>query len=215
MLFRSDYSLDLIDRQIIKSLEILKTFLDLYKDHKKYNRPINYQIISNILNHTNFEVLRIKNQNNLNTNIFLKINSKIDNTHEKKFKIIAFKEINLNRYQYYNNIEKIVIKLIKGDIFLFILKEKENRLIIYKNFKENKYYLEVKDRINDFILLEDGNVVISLSYKILIYKLSNNIFNLEKEIKINNNIDSYLHLSNLCDNNFSFLLLYHIYYIFL
>ena len=33
-----DYSLDLIDQQIIKSLEILKTFLDLYKGHKKYNR---------------------------------------------------------------------------------------------------------------------------------------------------------------------------------
>lgn len=194
------------DQQILKSLQLLKTFLDLYKSYKNNNFKINYQIITNILKHTNFEILRINdnktfnNQNKLNKNIniFLKINLKIDKKNDKTFKIISFKKIKLNQFI----IKKILIKLKKGALFFFMITSMENKIIFYKNFKENKNYIEVNDKIIDFILLENGNVVIYLSNKILIYKFSKDIFSFEKLINLGNNIE-YYNLSHLCDNNFS------------
>ena len=123
------------DQQIIKTLELLKTFLDLYKNHKKNNQIINYIIISNILKHMNFEILRIrdnktfKNQDKLNEyiNIFLKIELKIDKNTDNIFKIISFKEIKLNKFL---TIEKLLIKIIKGAIYFFLF-TRGNRIILY------------------------------------------------------------------------------------
>ena len=164
-------------------MELLKTFLDLYKSHIKNNSPINYQIVANILDHINFEILSIKNQDKLNKKIiiiiFLKINSKIDKTSDKIINIISYKEIQLYQYR----IEQILIKLMKGALFFFMTADTKDTLIIYKNFKENKNYnIKVKDKIYDFILLENGNIVIYLSNTILIYKYSKDIFNFEKKI---------------------------------
>jgi hypothetical protein len=45
------------EQKIILCLELLKTFLDLYYYHK-INNSLNYQIISNIYKHTDFQILK-------------------------------------------------------------------------------------------------------------------------------------------------------------
>ena len=55
---------DFKDQQITRSLELLKTFLDLYYFHKKKN-TLNYQINLNILKHLDIEIIRLKDNDNI------------------------------------------------------------------------------------------------------------------------------------------------------
>ena len=50
-----------IDKQIVLTLELLKTFLDLYLYHKN-NNSLNYQLISNLLKNMNIELIRLKDK---------------------------------------------------------------------------------------------------------------------------------------------------------
>ena len=203
----NDYdSLDSKDCQIIDILKLLKSFTDLYKSHKNNNKIINYQIISNILKHTNFEILRIEDNKRYtnNINIFFKIDLSPDKINDKKFKIISFKKIISS---YYNDIEILKMKLIGDEIYFFAVHSWSESIInVYQDFKETKNKISLNDKIKNFIVLENGDLVIYLTCKLLIYKFSKDIFNLEKEIDLDNNKNCFAVLKHLCQNNFALLI---------
>ena len=193
------------DKQIINILKLLKTFIDLYKSHKNNHNIINYQIISNILKHTNFEILRIEDNKRYtnNINIFFKIDLISDKDNSKRFKIIAFKKIMNSIF----SVKIIKMKPIENDIYFFALKAgNEYEINIYKNFKESENYIKLDVEVIDFIILENANLVIYSSFELLIYKFSNGNFNFEKKIDLSYNQNNYQVLNHLCKNNFSFLI---------
>ena len=190
------YHFDSKDERIISILKLLKTFIDLYKSHKKNHRIINYQILSNILNHTNFEILRIEGDKRYtnNINIIFKIDLFPEKNNDKRFEIISFREKKI-----------LTMKIIKKDLYFFVLNSISKCIIfIYKNFKESENYIELDDEVYNFVILENDSLVIYTPCKLLIYKFSKDIFNFEKKININFNENTYHILNYLGQNNFSF-----------
>ena len=202
----NDYRyIDPKDEQIIKILKLLKTFIDLYESHKNNHKIINYQIISNILKHTNFGIIRIKDNKRYtnNINIFFKVDLISDKINNKRFKIISLRKIMNSCF----SIKELKMKSIENNIYFFALKFGNEYIInIYKNFKEIKNNIKLDVKVIDFIILENGNLVIYSSCKLLIYKFSKDIFNFEDKIDLSYNQNNYQVLNHLYKNNFSFLI---------
>ena len=215
---------DPIDKQIIMTLELLKTILDLYNYHKN-NNSLNYQLISNLLKHINVEIIRLKNKEdiviqnqgnnnrfasitntviddpdkpNKNINIYLKIDLENEESREKQINIelvkILNKDIKLKG--------KKLIKLINGD--LASCYQRHKKIIFFKNLQEDDNCLEAEDEIIDFIQLENGNLIILLKNKVVIYNNESNLFNKDIEINLDTNKD-YYKIHNISNNNFSLL----------
>ena len=99
------------------------------------------------------------------------------------------------------------MKSIENNIYFFALKFGNEYIInIYKNFKEIKNNIKLDVKVIDFIILENGNLVIYSSCKLLIYKFSKDIFNFEDKIDLSYNQNNYQVLNHLYKNNFSFLI---------
>ena len=206
-LYEEDYNdynyIDSKDKRIISILKLLKTFIDLYKSHKNNHNIINYQILSNILKHTNFEILRIEDNKKYtnNINILFKIDLIPEKNNDKRFEIISFREIMSS----YEEIKTLKMKIIKNGIYFFVLKSRNEFIInIYKNYKEIENNIKLKDKIYNFIILENDSLVIYSPCKLLIYKFKKDIFNFEKKINISFNENTYHILDYLGQNNFSF-----------
>ena len=201
-----DYgSYDTKDQQIIQTLQLLKTFIDLYKSHKNNNNIINYQIISNVLKHANFEILRIEDNKRYtnNINICFKIDLNSDKNDEQ-IKIISFRAL---MESYYDETKILKIKSIENVVYFFVVKSRlENKIIIYKNCKESKNCINLNNEIKNFIILENNSLVIYLTCKLLIYVFSKDNFNLKKEIDLGDKLNNSLFLNYLCGNNFSLLI---------
>jgi hypothetical protein len=212
------------DKQIIISLEILKTIIDLYNYHKK-NGTLNYQLICNALKHVNMEIIRLPDTiQNEYLNRFASIsNTVIDNTDKPNKNINIFLKIDLvNKEKRIKKINivlnkliiesnslkgKKLIKLLSGD--LAFCYECNKKIIFYKDLKENDNILEVEDDIKDFIQLENQNLAILLKQKIVIYKYDNHIYILEKEIDLDKNKNHYI-IRNITNNSFAILSCYYI-----
>ena len=212
------------DKQIIISLEILKTIIDLYNYHKK-NGTLNYQLICNVLKHVNMEIIRLPDTiQNEYLNRFASIsNTAIDNTDKPNKNINIFLKIDLvNKEKRIKKINivlnkliiesnslkgKKLIKLLSGD--LAFCYECNKKIIFYKDLKENDNILEVEDDIKDFIQLENQNLAILLKQKIVIYKYDNHIYILEKEIDLDKNKNHYI-IRNITNNSFAILSCYYI-----
>jgi len=138
------------------------------------------------------------------TKIFFKFDLNSDKNNDKELKIISFRKIIIS----YSGVIKLSgMKLIEDDIYYFIIKSgNENKINIFKNFQECKNFITLDDNIINFIILENGNLVIYLPYKLIIYKFSKDIFNFEKKIDLSYNKNNYQVLNYLCQNNFSVLI---------
>ena len=175
------------DKQIIVSLEILKTIIDLYKYHKN-NNTLNYQLICNVLKHVNMEIMRLPDKENKENipvqnellNRFASItNTVIDNTDKPNKNINIYlkidlinkekriKRINILKYKLINKSiglkGKKLKKLLNGD--LAFCYEYNKKIIFFKDLKETDVNLEVEDYIKDFIQLENQNLAILLKNK--------------------------------------------------
>lgn len=203
-------SFTLIDQQILFSLELLKTFLDLYNYHKS-NGTLNYQTISNLLKHINFEILRIKDNNknsilkndpinlpNNNINIYLKIDL-LDEEYSKN-------EINLNFVKILNKESNItgknLLKLKNGN--LAYIQHIAYSLYFYKNLKEEKKNINTDSEIIDFIQLENEQLVILFYNKIAFYNIKDLSYNKEKKIQLDVTKE-YYKLKNASNNNMALL----------
>ena len=173
----SDYTKK--EQQIILTLELLKTFLDVYNYHKTKN-SLNFQIISNLLKHNNIKVIK-KDIYDAYSSMGKYGSVSSDGPSSKKFEIDL--EIDLKDKENSENqinieldgiiINRCVIKMIKlhnGDLAL----AENNKILLFKNLKEEKNPLvrENEDIIN-FIQLNNNKIVIVLSHKIKIYKFVN------------------------------------------
>lgn len=218
------------DKQIIVSLEILKTIIDLYKYHKN-NNTLNYQLICNVLKHVNMEIMRLPDKENKENipvqnellNRFASItNTVIDNTDKPNKNINIYlkidlinkekriKRINILKYKLINKSiglkGKKLIKLLNGD--LAFCYEYNKKIIFFKDLKEIDVNLEVEDYIKDFIQLENQNLAILLKNKLVIYKYDNHIYILEKEIDLDKNKNHYI-IRNIANNSFAMLSAYY------
>ena len=202
----NDYnSFDKEDIQIIMTLKLLKTFIDLYNNHKIKKYIINYQIISNILKNKNFEILRIEdNKRYTNSiNIFLKI----DFENKNDDKLITITSLKNLLYSSYEEIKEVKIELIEDYVYFFVIRSiNENRIQIYKNCKDFKNNIEVDEKIISFKIFEDYSLIICLKSKVLIYKFSKDEFILEKKIDLKYKLINFMSLAHLKKYNFSLLI---------
>lgn len=184
------------EKQIFICLEILKKILNLYYYHRK-NGTLDFQLISNLIKHVNFEIIILPDKKipinnkfmnftsypidyiykNINIDIYLKID--LTNEEEKKKENIIIRE-HLKIINSYKHIAKKLIKLKNGDLVLIFDNSSEFR--IFENLIDKKY--EIKDTIKDFIQLKNGNFA-TLSYNSET-KRNNILFIIEedKELKV-------------------------------
>jgi len=162
--------IDFEDKQILISLEILQTIIDLYKYHNS-NGSLNYQLVENILKHINFEIIKMADKGNIsedfnnishkniddkinkNITIHLQIDLNDEEKRVKKINILSFKKL-----EFTNEARKTMI-LKNGDLAFncyFNLK-------ILKNLKDISK-IEPEGRIDDFIQLENENLAVLSSF---------------------------------------------------
>ena len=161
------------DKQIIITLEILQAMLDLYTYHYN-NNSLNYQLITNILKHINFEIIRLPdkrnisedsssknkyfNSNNINNKyindtinknkaIHLKIDLNDEEKRPKRINILSSKNL-----KFFENANKMII-LKNGDLAFSCYFD----LQILKNLKDIST-IKSDGQINDFIQLENENL---------------------------------------------------------
>ena len=189
--------IDFEDKQILISLEILQTILDLYIYHNS-NGSLNYQLVANILKHINFEIIKLTDKGNIsedfnnighkniddkinkNITIHLQIDLKDEEKRVKKINILSFKKLEFN-----DEATKMMI-LKNGDLAFNCYRT----LTILKNLKDISE-IEPEGRIDDFIQLENENLAVLSSFgkcgKVIFYYLE--IFdiknNYEKIVEIN------------------------------
>ena len=167
--------IDYEDKQIIISLEILHTMLDLYIYHNN-NGSLNYQLISNILKNINFKIIRlpdkrndsgdnssknkylnfnntgntfINDKANKNITIHLQLDLNDEEKRKKKINILSSKDLT-----FFEEAEK-VMTLKNGDLVF----NYDTDLQILKNLKVFKT-IEAEGQIEDFIQLENGNLAV-------------------------------------------------------
>ena len=162
------------DKQIIITLEILQAILDLYIYHNN-NGSLNYQLISNILKHINFEIIRLpdkrndsednSSKNNLNFNN--NGNKYIDDTINKN--IVLHLQIDLNdeekRAKKINILSSKNLKLFENASKMMMLK---NGDLVFSCYFELQILKNLKDistiksdgQINDFIQLQNENLAV-------------------------------------------------------
>ena len=206
------------DQQIILTLELLKTFLDIYYYHKKEDSII-YQTISNLLKHSNIKIFRNEKEE-LNTtynpnNRFISIssdnqnnNSKLNETNSRNINIdlkiqlndpeIRENRINIEFDKVLNNNIIKMIKLKNGNFALCEI----NKILFMKNFRIEERYIKGKNNIIDFIQLDNNKLVLLLDDLIDIYDINKESFILEKTINLEKG--NYL-LKNVNMNNFAVL----------
>ena len=216
-----------IDRIFVLTLQILKSLLDLYYYHKS-KKTLDYQIINNVLNHINFEIVRLQDKIekdekyksygsvefftpkgiNRNININLKINFKDEdkiininkNKNKKIIEIVTYKK--LNEYQDIKQVKKLK----NGDLALYC-KDSSNFIIIH-NLISNKY--EVRGIIKDFTQIKNGDyLILSEEKKTELNKLlfiieEANQFKIRKIIKLNSN-KTYYKMINIGNNHIALL----------
>ena len=176
-------SLNEYEKQVLLTLKLLQTMLDLYNYYKLKGR-LTYQIISNLVKHMNVELIIIPPEK-LNK-IYLKIN--LIDEEKRKNQILIEYEKDLNNKA---SIRSKVIKLINGDLCTF--QKKDKKMIFLKDFIIQDYNILLNDDdIKDFIQLKNENLVLlSSNNKVLIYNFKNNLFKLEKEIQLKDNKNYY------------------------
>ena len=175
-------SLNEYEKQVLLTLKLLQTMLDLYNYYKLKDR-LTYQIIANIVKHMNIELIIIPPQKPNNIN--LKINL-IDEEKRKNQLLIEYEKLLNNKML----IRSKIIKLINGDLCAY--QNKEKKMIFLKNFIVQDYHIFLNDDVNDFIQLKNENLAILLCNKnILIYTFKSNVFHLEKEIQLDKNKKYY------------------------
>ena len=217
----SDYNKK--EQQIILTLELLKTILDVFNYHKTKN-SLNYQIISNLLKHNNIKIIR--------KDIFNKMDkfACISSDSQSNKKIVIDLKIELNDIENRENqiniefdriIEKSVTKIIKlnnGDLALSFFMPR--KIYLFKNLKEeNNYLLEEEEYIKDFIQLNNNKLIIVLDHKIKIYNFNNQSLILETEKSFDDiyynqliqkiekiDLNSFAILTNHKDNGYSLFL---------
>ena len=208
------------DQQIILTLELLKTFLDLYNYHKKED-SLNYQIISNLLKHSDIKVFRNeKEESNISYNPdkrFIGISSDSQNNNSKckgdenNINIIIDLKIKLNDIEIRENrlniefdriLNNNIIKMIKLKNGNLALCEINKILFLEKNFKVGEKYIIEKNNIIDFIELDNNKLVILLDNLINIYDIDKENFMLEKTINLEKGNHS---LKNINKDSFAFL----------
>ena len=155
------------DKQIFITLEILQTILDLYKYHNN-NDSLNYQLITNILKHINFEIIKFpdkrdvsedfnktnhKNNDDKNKTIHLQIDLIDEEKRFKKINILSSKKLSFCK-------ESTKMKILKNGDLAFVC---YFRLKILKNLKDISE-IEPVGIINDFIQLENENLAILSSF---------------------------------------------------
>ena len=92
-----------------------------------------------------------------------------------------------------------IIKLISGDLCPY--QDKDKKMIFYKDFIIQDYYISLNDKIKDFIQLKNENLILlSSNNKVLIYNSKNNLFHLQKEIQIENNNNIYYRIKDINNN---------------
>ena len=189
--------IDFEDKQILISLEILQTILDLYIYHNS-NGSLNYQLVANILKHINFEIIKLTDKGNIsedfnnirhkniddkinkNITIHLQIDLKDEEKRVKKINILSFKKLE------FNDEATKMMSLKNGDLAFNCYRT----LTILKNLKDISE-IEPEGRIDDFIQLENENLAVLSSFgkcgKVIFYYLE--IFdiknNYEKIVEIN------------------------------
>ena len=198
------------DQQIILSLELLQTFLDIYNYHKEGNN-LKYQDISNILKHRNIEIIHNKqiipdkrfeqisnsandiyknwNQNKIFNKItpYLKVDLKIKESRTNEI------NIELNRILKID-LGKKLIKLKNGDLAFSCVSNVKSRIYFIKNLNKD-YFLTFCEKIIDFIQLENENISILFKNKIDIYKKENLYYIKNKEIKLGKH--KYYYIKNM------------------
>ena len=160
---------DINDKEIILCLELLKTFLDIYI-FKQKNNILNYQSIAHIIKHRDFEIVRLKDTENIKEKINPRIvsigsddqkNKNIDNKQQKNNNSIINQVKNIFKEE-----PEVTNKLI--NICLKIdLKEKETR--------ENELNIELKENIHPSVIdaikkvikLKNGDLALSYSNHIV------------------------------------------------
>ena len=189
--------IDFEDKQILISLEILQTILDLYIYHNS-NGSLNYQLVANILKHINFEIIKLTDKGNIsedfnnighkniddkinkNITIHLQIDLKDEEKRVKKINILSFKKLEFN-----DEATKMMI-LKNGDLAFNCYRT----LTILKNLKDISE-IEPEGRIDDFIQLENENLAVlssfgkcgkAIFYYLEIFDIKNNY---EKIVEIN------------------------------
>jgi len=193
--------IDFEDKQIIISLEILKTMLDLYTYHNN-NGSLNYQLITNILKHINFEVIRLPDKGSISGDDLSKNKySNFNNTgctyiNDKSNKnLVIHLQIDLNDEE--KRIKKMTILSSKD----FTFSEEAVKVIILKNgdlvfscdfeiqiLKDLKDIssIETEGQVEDFIQLENENLVVLSSEEKNTRKFDNTleIFDVKNDYKL-------------------------------
>ena len=166
--------IDFEDEQIIITLEILQTMLDLYTYHNN-NGSLNYQLITNILKHINFEIIRLPDKRNDSDDISSKNNLNFNNIENKYIdekinkNIILHLKIDLNdeekRSKRINILSSKNLKLFENANKMMMLKNGDLafscyfELQILKNLKDIST-IKSDGQINDFIQLENENLAV-------------------------------------------------------
>ena len=209
---------DNIDKSIVRALETLRTIYDSYNYHKN-NSNLYYQVKKNLLKNAKVQIIRLPDKidikkikddrfSSITNTVFdnpdipnpnVRISLKIDlcdeepNTNEIS---IEFKK----KLTAINFLGKKLIQLKNGN--LAALCENFKKIIFFKDLKKEDLYLEANENINDFIELENRNIVILMFHSLIIYSFENNNYHKVKEISLD--IDrSYFSLKNISNNNFS------------
>ena len=197
-------SLNNIEMKNVVSLRILKILLDLYYYHKN-KKTLDYQIISNILNHINFEIVEIQRTKiekdkkyesignieffnpkeinkdiNIDLKIYFKNEDKIINMNKNKNKKIIDIET-CKIFYVYSEIQK-VIKLKNGDLVLYC--DSSSEFIIIHNLISHKY--EIREKIKDFTQIDNEEYLIVILSKNEYYEpiLNKLLFIIEEDNKI-------------------------------
>ena len=162
--------IDFEDKQILISLEILQTILDLYIYHNS-NRSLNYQLVANILKHINFQIIKLNDKGNIsedfnniehkniddeinkNITIHLQIDLNDEEKRVKKINILSFKKAEFDE-------EATKMMILKNGDLVFSC---HRTLKILKNLKDISE-IEPEGRIDDFIQLENENLAVLSSF---------------------------------------------------
>jgi len=167
--------IDFEDKQIIITLEILKTMFDLYIYHNN-NGSLNYQLITNILKHINFEIIRLPDKSNVtedssSKNKYLNINNASNKSIKDNINknIVIHLQIDLNdeeqRTKKINILSSKNLKFCENANKMIILKSGDLafscyfELQILKNLKDIST-IKSDGQINDFIQLENENLAL-------------------------------------------------------
>ena len=210
---------DFKDNQIYITLRLLKTIFDDYNKNKKRGY-LNYQLISNLIKHANFKIIRIPDSNNSckryegigkinkgidntefenkeilneNINIYLKID--LHDTNRKAKRFLFYREMLIDYIPSFDG--KKLIKLQSKGLAICYNKKKE--ILLFKNYKKYSQ-VETHKNVKDFIQIKNGNLVVLFAKEIIIYNINKKLYFVKKEIELT--FDINYKLKNIKENDF-------------